>query len=184
VNIGGVDQWLLIRGDNRDNPVLLMIHGGPGQSEIYLSHVLNRQLEKHLKGLWTYSLWLSRYGGKMRRRAGGEIYKAVFSAPEYSLLDKINFFRGCLFSVKHMYQELLRTDLRLLVPKVEIPVCFFLGKYDVSAPSELAEQYMEQLRAPQKKIVWFAESAHVPQFEEPEQYLRAMIQTMQEDIPI
>ena len=45
--MGGVDQHILIRGKNVNNPVLLTIDGGPGQSEIYLSHLLNGPLEKH-----------------------------------------------------------------------------------------------------------------------------------------
>jgi len=28
VRIGGIDQWITIRGDDRANPVLLIIHGG------------------------------------------------------------------------------------------------------------------------------------------------------------
>jgi pimeloyl-ACP methyl ester carboxylesterase len=32
VRIGGIDQWVTIRGRNRDNPVLLLLHGGPGNA--------------------------------------------------------------------------------------------------------------------------------------------------------
>ena len=37
VRIGGIDQWIQIRGENRDNPVILFVHGGPGDSTIPIS---------------------------------------------------------------------------------------------------------------------------------------------------
>ena len=30
VRIGGIDQWVSIRGADRRNPVLFVLHGGPG----------------------------------------------------------------------------------------------------------------------------------------------------------
>jgi predicted alpha/beta-fold hydrolase len=32
VPIGGIDQWITIKGGNRNNPVVLFLHGGPGDA--------------------------------------------------------------------------------------------------------------------------------------------------------
>lgn len=33
VPIGGIDQWISIKGEDRRNPVLLVVHGGPGEAQ-------------------------------------------------------------------------------------------------------------------------------------------------------
>jgi pimeloyl-ACP methyl ester carboxylesterase len=33
VTLGGIEQWVTIRGANRANPVLLVVHGGPGDAQ-------------------------------------------------------------------------------------------------------------------------------------------------------
>ena len=45
VQLGGTSQWLLIRGKDRTNPVLLVVHGGPGFPEMPFAHE-NAQLEE------------------------------------------------------------------------------------------------------------------------------------------
>jgi pimeloyl-ACP methyl ester carboxylesterase len=46
LSLGGVDQWTLIRGENKANPVVLFLHGGPGASETALFRKYNNVLEK------------------------------------------------------------------------------------------------------------------------------------------
>ncbi len=59
VEIGGNDQWIELRGANPDNPVLLYISGGPGQSDLALSRALLQPLEAD----FTIALWDQRGNG-------------------------------------------------------------------------------------------------------------------------
>lgn len=65
VPIGGIDQWVSIRGEDRNNPVLLMLHGGPGSSySIFTPHL--RAWEKH----FSVVQWDQRGTGKTFARMG------------------------------------------------------------------------------------------------------------------
>ncbi|MEU5532835.1 alpha/beta hydrolase [Streptomyces sp. NPDC020362] len=59
VRIGGIDQWISIRGDDLSNPVILEIHGGPGASNlIYIPRT--RAWERH----FTIVRWDMRGAGR------------------------------------------------------------------------------------------------------------------------
>lgn len=45
VELGGAEQWILIRGQDRRNPALLWLHGGPGMPAMYLAHAFQQELE-------------------------------------------------------------------------------------------------------------------------------------------
>src|SRR4051794_20104321 len=46
IKLGGVYQTIMIHGADAHNPVLLIIHGGPGFPESYLFRTYNNVLEK------------------------------------------------------------------------------------------------------------------------------------------
>ena len=58
--IGGVDQWLTIRGKDRDNPVIILVHGGPGSAELAIGWTFQRGWEDY----FTVVQWDQRGAGK------------------------------------------------------------------------------------------------------------------------
>jgi len=60
VRIGGIDQWVSIRGRDRRNPVLLFIHGGPGYVSMPMSWWFSRDWEEY----FTVVEWDQRGAGK------------------------------------------------------------------------------------------------------------------------
>lgn len=46
VNLGGMNQWIQIRGNDISNPVLLWLHGGPGSAQMPIAQSYNKALEK------------------------------------------------------------------------------------------------------------------------------------------
>lgn len=60
IELGGYEQWIEIRGASADNPVILYLNGGPGQSDLALSRVLLEPLHHD----FTVVGWDQRGAGK------------------------------------------------------------------------------------------------------------------------
>ena len=68
VRIGGIDQWVQIRGQDKSNPVLLWLNGGPGFSTIHLTYFY-RDWEKH----FTVVMWDQRGEGRTFDKSGTSV---------------------------------------------------------------------------------------------------------------
>ena len=60
LRLGGHDQWVMIRGESVANPPLILLHGGPGFTEMRLFRHFNAPLEK----TFTVVNWDQRGAGK------------------------------------------------------------------------------------------------------------------------
>jgi pimeloyl-ACP methyl ester carboxylesterase len=56
LRLGGFDQWVMIRGENIANPILILLHGGPGFPEMRLFRTFNAPLEQS----FTVVYWMQR----------------------------------------------------------------------------------------------------------------------------
>ena len=92
IKVGGIDQWIQLRGEDRDNPVLLVLHGGPGWPNAVFTLPL-RPWERH----FTVVQWDHRGAGKTLGRNGkagsGEM---TFDCRVADAVEVIEFLRGHL----------------------------------------------------------------------------------------
>jgi pimeloyl-ACP methyl ester carboxylesterase len=75
-----------------------------------------------------------------------------------------------------LWEKMIALDLSRVVPKADLPVYFFHGKYDYTVSCPLARAYLDKLRASIKGFYTFDKSAHSPMFEEPAKMRRIMQQ--------
>ena len=91
VRIGGIDQWIHIRSENANNPVLLFIHGGPGVAFIALAGTIQRPWEKY----FTVVQWDQRGAGKTYARNDRELQRRTMtvSRMQEDALEVVNYLR-------------------------------------------------------------------------------------------
>jgi pimeloyl-ACP methyl ester carboxylesterase len=74
-----------------------------------------------------------------------------------------------------LWPQSLSINLMGQAPELRVPVYFLEGRHDYEAPSALVEQYYQAVRAPSKTLVWFENSAHFVNTEEPDAFNRFFV---------
>ncbi len=297
ITLGNVKQWILIRGQNVSNPILLFLHGGPGFPEMPFTHIDSQRLEKHFivvnwdqrgagksykeqisketmnieqflsdtyeliqylkarfskekiflighswgsvlglytayrhpedlyayvgmgqivnvregellsynytlekaeeaddsdaihmlkeigpppysggyQGLSTQRMLLAKYRGSFRKISYQDLVRYWNTSPFYSEIDKNNLMKAFVYTQNIMWEKLVDVNFFEDISKLQVPVYFFIGRYDYQTPFELVKSYFKVLDTPYKEIVWFENSGHVPNLDEPEVYQDMLI---------
>jgi pimeloyl-ACP methyl ester carboxylesterase len=95
-------------------------------------------------------------------------------APEYGLLDRVNYERGLIETYTVLYPQLQNLDFTTQAARLEVPMYFFEGRKDVNAMTSLVEQYYRMLQAPHKELIW-SSSGHGIAGADPKQVVDVMV---------
>jgi len=112
IKIGGIDQWLHIRGRNRNNPVLLYLHGGPGFPMIGIMDAIQRPWEDY----FTIVHWDQRQTGKSYYPSNDEtnpltVQRMIEDAEEVLQYLRRHLNQDKLFVLGHSWGSVLGMQL-------------------------------------------------------------------------
>lgn len=79
MTLGGAQQWVSIRGTDRDNPVIVLIHGGPAAPELPMAWTFQRPWEDY----FTVVQWDQRGAGKSYALNDPQIIAGTMTVDRY-----------------------------------------------------------------------------------------------------
>lgn len=88
VQIGGINQWINIKGVTDTNPVLLFLHGGPGNSAMRYADRFTAKLQKH----FVVVQWDQRESGATKELNASPVPLTV-ALFEQDAVEMINYLR-------------------------------------------------------------------------------------------
>jgi len=106
-----------------------------------------------------------------------DIFLPVWTCKAYTIREKLNIWISKFSFLKKtgLRREVIQADIPAKIPRLEIPVYFFSGRYDLTVNKDLSKEYLEKIEAPVKGFYTFNESAHSPMFEEPQKLKEILI---------
>ena len=124
------------------------------------------------KSMMTQRDCLSRYGGAIHGGKQGLVkglLMPLLKTKEYSLADIVKYAQGATYLTDVMWPDVVGQRLSA-IKSLDVPVVITQGRHDYNTPSAIAKEWFDALSAPAKKWVWFENSAHSPDVEEPEKW--------------
>jgi pimeloyl-ACP methyl ester carboxylesterase len=128
------------------------------------------------KSLWIERVWLNRLEGAMKPKALWKLGRVMLADKEHSIFDAFTTIRALRWTLDAMWREVTNLKLPELVPALQMPTFFMLGRKDHWVPAEASIAYIDALIAPTKQVIWFDESSHEIFVDEPEKFNTTMLE--------
>lgn len=139
LSLGGVDQWLTLRGHDVASPILLYVHGGPGGPDLGALRHFVPELEAH----FVVAHWSQPGAGKSvaRERSGDRMTMARFVADLEELSERLlgRFGQRKLFLVGHSWGSVL--GMRLVARRPDLVAAYVGVNQVVDRGAEEARAY-------------------------------------------
>lgn len=103
------------------------------------------------------------------------IFLPMWRVRAYTLPEKINIWRGKLWSHPFFWNDLIRDDLGARLTTFDLPIYVLAGRHDYTTNTELSRAWFDAIEAPVKGFYLFDNSAHSPLFEEPERATQILL---------
>lgn len=118
--------------------------------------------------------WAQYYGGLSAYRSESKYYfNAPLLSPEYTAADVNAIDAGNVATLGRILPEFLAVDFKN-INNFPISIVMLMGRHDYTTSSAPTSEWLDKLKAPYKKAVWFENSAHLIPFEEPGKMLLAL----------
>jgi proline iminopeptidase len=127
-----------------------------------------------IEDIYAQRKWVQFYGGTMAYRKDNAAESALARlSPDYTDEESRRVWEGNDFSTPILLPGILSRDLG--VKKLDCPLILFEGRHDTNVNAEVAAEWFAKVKAPEKHIVWFERSAHLPMTEEPGKFLVSLL---------
>lgn len=133
-----------------------------------------------MQSLIKQRMYLGKFGGAFKSISYNEIEEIRKASPLYTEEDQNNYMQAYGFSYHCLWNQVMGINFFNENTDLNIPVYFFEGRYDYGTPFALVEEYMNIINAPHKEIVWFENSGHFINLEEPQKYQKELIRIASE----
>jgi pimeloyl-ACP methyl ester carboxylesterase len=120
--------------------------------------------------------WSVHFGGlTWRRDSYAYYYNATELSPDYDDADLAAIDKGSELSLPRLLPEFGAANFET-VTDFHCPIVIFAGRHDDTTSSQVVADWFARVHAPAKKLVWFENSAHMIQIEEPGRMLVHLVE--------